>query len=145
MADEISKLPPSASQAYAKNQEAYDKRFSQEGQQVSQRSVSSSLEPTPSHLEMLVPQGQGVSTRAAFSPPPLLQQGGTSAFASQLTRGIGPGSSWEDRSEKVLALARTLPAESEERVHMEKFIQQANQLNTALLAIKAQVVRFLGG
>lgn len=142
---EISKLPPGTSQTYAKGQQGYDPSFAKEGHQVSKHSLSSSLAPTQSHLESLVPQGKTVQPRACFIPPDSFTEGKSTAFGAQLTRAIGPASSWEDKSEKILALARSLPEDSETRKHMENFIKTATSLNASILDIKAQVVRFLSG
>ena len=140
---EISKLPPETSQRYAKGSEAYDKTFGLEGPQVSKHSTSSSLAPLQSHLETLVPQGKTVQPRAYFVPPDSFTEGRSSAFGSQLTKAIGPTSSWEDRSEKARALASTLPPDSPIRKGIENFIKLATELNASIVAIKSESMRFL--
>ncbi len=142
---EISKLPPETSQTYAKGKEGYDPSFEKEGHQVSKHSVSSSLVPSQSYLEILVPQGNMNQPRACFVAPESFSEGRSTAFGSQLTRAIGPASSWDDRSEKALALASTLPEDSPIRKAMVNFIKTATSLNASILDIKAQVVRFLSG
>lgn len=130
------------SRDYAKAQSQNDPSFRKDSNALSQKTQVAVLSPAQDHISQLLMDSGIVQPMASFCAPSFYHSHNTPIFGHQLTPSIGPTSKWESSSQKMRNALNLLPDNDPRKSTLNKFLDTADQINTAIILIKSKFKEF---